>query len=210
MRSLRLLLSLALTDCVYCHFSGTKGHFISTASCRSKASSGQSESTGSKWKVLIPNLDKIRGSYVNTTPPLRAPHPNHSLSFPWAQRPKWKVNQRHHLVSDLCSCSSSASLPLWAAWTVVLLLLRLLWDTPPVNPPPLGWPFQENDMTAVAEMRWFPPLLASPPPLFCSDSKGESHGLTSLLLSKSCNIMSICAFQNTKDSVNAWNEWNNN
>ena len=44
MRSLRLVLSLALTDCLYCHFSGTKGHFISIASCRREASSAHSES----------------------------------------------------------------------------------------------------------------------------------------------------------------------
>lgn len=60
-RSLRFVLSLALIDCLYCHFSGTKGHFISTASCRREASSAHSESTASKRKVsqgfpLLPQL----------------------------------------------------------------------------------------------------------------------------------------------------------
>ena len=48
MRSLRLVFSLALSDCLYCHFSGTKGHFISMASCRREASSAHSEATGKK------------------------------------------------------------------------------------------------------------------------------------------------------------------
>lgn len=50
MRSLRLVLSLALIDCLYCHFSGTKGHFISMASCRREVSSAHSESTGNMSK----------------------------------------------------------------------------------------------------------------------------------------------------------------
>lgn len=49
MRSLRLVLSLALSDCLYCHFSGAKGHFISTASCRREASSGHK----SGWKNCV-------------------------------------------------------------------------------------------------------------------------------------------------------------
>ena len=48
MRSLRLVLSLALTECLYCHFSGTKGHFMSVASCRREASSADSESAENK------------------------------------------------------------------------------------------------------------------------------------------------------------------
>lgn len=50
MRSFRLVLSLALSDNLYCHFSGTKGHFISTASCRREASCGHSKSGGKKYK----------------------------------------------------------------------------------------------------------------------------------------------------------------
>lgn len=42
-RSLRLVLSLTLSDCLYCHFSGAKGHFISTASCRREATSGHNK-----------------------------------------------------------------------------------------------------------------------------------------------------------------------
>lgn len=52
MRSLRLVLSSAPTDCLYCHFSGTKGHFICIASCRREASSAHRESTGNKSKKL--------------------------------------------------------------------------------------------------------------------------------------------------------------
>lgn len=46
MRSLRLVLSFGLTDFLYCHFSGTKGHLMSTASCSREASSAHSESMG--------------------------------------------------------------------------------------------------------------------------------------------------------------------
>lgn len=53
MRSLRLVLSLGLTVCLYCHFSGTKGHFIFTASCRRKASSGQRKSAENKCNSII-------------------------------------------------------------------------------------------------------------------------------------------------------------
>lgn len=76
------------------------------------------------------------------------PHPD--LTIP-ASEPK--VTQEHHLTTNLCSCSSAAYLPQWTVRTVEML--PRLWDTLPVNPPPLGWPYRETDVEAVAGMKIF-------------------------------------------------------
>lgn len=66
-----------------------------------------------------------------------------SLEFPllrsvWLKK-KTTNTKWHHLVSDLCSCSSSASPSPWAVWRVGLLMW-LLWGTPEVSPPPPDCP----------------------------------------------------------------------
>ena len=51
MRSVRLVLSWELTASLYCHFSGTKGHFICTASWTSRDSSAHRAPAGEIWSV---------------------------------------------------------------------------------------------------------------------------------------------------------------
>lgn len=147
---------------------------------------------------LILNTDRMCRSRVSEIPP-----PNLFKQIPiWHPPiPKWKVNPQHHLVSDLCSWGSSASLPLWAGWTVERL--PLLWDTPPVNPPPLGCPFWSTDAVAVAWDERISSLLGPFLPFLYWErvNKGETHGLSRVVWRMDCTTRSICTFQNMKQKT---------
>lgn len=50
-RSDEFVLSSDFTDCLYCHFSSTNGHFLSAASCRSMFSSSGNDPEGERSEV---------------------------------------------------------------------------------------------------------------------------------------------------------------